>query len=200
MEDKKDIKEEEKQDKKCNKHGIIYWVIVILGVTIIMVLSINIGQILITEVSSNKNNSSNKLEVKEDKKFDYSLFLKNKEYLKDTTNWENKPYSYYLYDIDKDGEDELFVVSFEGKETEFFNTVIYTYKNNEIKTVANLYTYKYVYGYSKGEGVVYATQKTSSINYYVLYKLVDDKLEVVDNVSFETGDSRIVVKEPIKLP
>lgn len=208
-EEKKEVKDIKKCDcNKCacgDKHGIFYWMLVVIGVAFIMYMSINIGKKIATVIEGNTSNhtssSENKKEEKKvTKKYDYKTFLNQRSYLSDTSSWDTKAMDYYLYDINKDGVDELFVVSFDNG-SNFFYTAIYTYVDEQVVLVDNIYTYGRVYGDNEDGGIVYALFRTTAVqNYYVLYKLNGQTLEVDDSVSFETGDTRIVVIEPTRLP
>ena len=201
----------EKKECSCckkNKHGILYWLLVIFGVAFIMFMSINIGKKIAESIDgkdSSNVNSKEESKDQEDKKeeiknYDYSNFLNQKSYTSDTSSWTTPATDYYVYDINKDGIDELFVVSFDDG-SNFFYTAIYTYLDNQVVLVDNIYTYGRVYGDNVDGGIVYSMFRTTAVqNYYALYKLNGNSLEIDDDISFETGDSRIVVIEPTKLP
>lgn len=213
--EKVEIVEEEKNqevdDKECTcseKHGLLYWLLVVVGVAFIIYMSINIGKKISAAIEGNVVDEQNTKEEEPEKKeqkqvvnnYDYTNFLRQKLYASDTNEWINKATDYYLYDINKDGIDELFVVSYDDGNG-FFYTAIYTYLDEQVVLVDNIYTYGRVYGNNVDGGIVYSLFRTTAVqNYYVLYKLEGATLVVDENTSFETGDERIVVIEPTKLP
>lgn len=117
----------------------------------------------------------------------YDSFFYDKLYLNDFDKEEYNNSNYILYDLDKNGVDELIIYLSDG--TEFGTSLIYTY-DDKVIFVDKIYHYGNLAYNETEESIVY-TDVRPSLTYgsaYGFYQLVDNKLVFNKTLSIEIED------------
>jgi hypothetical protein len=124
--------------------------------------------------------SDNKINVSEI----YDRFISDKKFLNNYDRGEYSNVSYVLYDLDKNGVDELIVYLSEG--TEFGTNLIYTY-DGEIIFVGDIYNYGNL-AYNESERSIVYTDVRPSLVYgaiYGFYKFENNQLVLTKTLGVE---------------
>jgi len=114
----------------------------------------------------------------------YNKFISDKEYLNDYDRGEYSNVSYILYDLDKNGVDELIVYLSEG--TEFGTNLVYTYDGGII-LVGDIYNYGNL-NYNESEKSIVYTDVRPSLVYgaiYGFYKFENNQLVLTKTLGVE---------------
>lgn len=149
-----------------------------------------------------KTNFNNKIDIS----LEYQNFIDKQKYLNDYDN-EYTKVSYTLYDLDKNGIDELII--YLNNDTDFGTNLIYTYSDNKIVFIDKIYHFGNL-NYNESEKLIVYTDIRPSLAYgsaYGFYKLENNQIvlnkmlsvEINDNISkyyiFEDKDNKVQISE-----
>lgn len=187
--------------KNSKKIIIVFLVVVIIAlVALVILFATNIIKL------NNKNNNIDKMleeninkDINELTSNDiYDNFLKQKTYLENFTVMNGllvEKINYAYYDLDNNGIKELIVYISDDPDypfSEFGTSLIYTYVNNEVTFIEEIYHFGNILYNIDDNTISYTATRTSVVsgNSYGYYKLNNNMFELVKEIKvvFENGE------------
>lgn len=121
----------------------------------------------------------------------YKTYIRNKEYVSKTSNWEKKAETYCIYDINQDGVEELLIMS--ASDGGWRNTLIYTYVSGKVTFITNICSYGEIRYDREEKEIVYTEVKPyKDVGMYGFYKLQNNKFVHSKSVGWEEEGKYII--------
>lgn len=129
------------------------------------------------EVSANVGQNQNIIEA-------YRNYVRNKKYETHTREWMTEAESYCVYDINKDGIEELLIMS--GNDMGWRNTLICSYRNGNVIEIKGIYSYGELRYSVENREIVYPELKPyKDVGVYGFYQLRNNQFVLTKATGWE---------------